>query len=218
MRGSNRRGSARSALLGAAASLMAVACAPRLAPLAGAPAPARFPGMLDGGHRLLTFSWEMNAGDVVARGQGAARVAPPDSVRLDFFLAGGMGSGAVVLIGDSLRLPPDADGVGMLPPPAMLWAVLGRLATDPVRDTVARRDGAILRADLGQPVRWRVTFDGDSLRRLERVEGGRVRAWVARAPDGHVRYWQESDRRSLDLVILKSVHSGPFDASLWSFP
>jgi hypothetical protein len=195
------------------------ACAPRLSSLAGAPVPARFPvATLGSGHRRLVFTWELHDGEIVARGEGAARLAPPDSARLDFFLAGGNGSGAAVLIGDSLRLPPGRDVEGLLPPPALLWAALGRLAVPAVGDTEARLDGSIFRADLGRPIRWRVTFDGDSLRRLERVADGRVREWVARGPAGHVRYHAESDRRTLDLVITTSVDTGPFDATLWSFP
>jgi hypothetical protein len=193
-------------------------CAPRLGPLVGAPAPARLPAATLGTHhRHLVFTWELDAADGIARGKGAARLAPPDSARLDFFLAGGMGSGAAVLIGNVLRLPPGGDAVGLLPPPALLWAALGRLAVPSVADTVARMDGTVLRADLGRPVQWRATFAGDTLRRLEHVEDGRVREWVARTADGHVRYRNESDRRTIDLVITTSVDTGPFDATLWSF-
>ena len=42
---------------------------------------------------------------MTARGEGVARIASPDSVRMDFFLGGGLGSGAAVLIGDSLSGP-----------------------------------------------------------------------------------------------------------------
>ena len=168
--------------------------------------------------RRVVFSWELHDGDIVARGDGAARIAPPDSVRLDFFLAGGEGGGAAVVIGDSVRLPPAGDARRLLPTPPLLWAALGRVALPAVVDTVARVEGSILRVDLGRPVRWRVTFDGDSLRRLERVAGGRVQEWVARGDGGRVTYRNESDRRTLDLVINTSVATGPFDASLWSFP
>jgi hypothetical protein len=74
-------------------------CAPKLRPLGGAPVPARLPrGELPPGARLIVFNWSLEDPDFVARGEGAARVAPPDSARLDFFLAGGLGRGAAVLI------------------------------------------------------------------------------------------------------------------------
>ncbi len=194
-------------------------CVPRLGPLRGTPVPARFPiTTLGNHHRRIVFRWELNGPDLVARGEGAVRAAPPDSARFDFFLAGGSGSGAAVLVGDDLRLPRGDAAADFVPPPALLWAALGRLALPPVADTVARLDGTTLRADIGRPVQWRVTFDGPSLSRLEHVRDGRVLEWLTRTPDGHIRYHVESDRRTLDLVITTSADTGPFDDTLWSFP
>ena len=51
----------------------------------------------------------------------------------------------------------------------MLWAVLGRLAVPAVSDTVAKVDGATLRADIGRNPAWRVTFVADHLTRIERI-------------------------------------------------
>ncbi len=206
--------------LGTLAVLVGLAgCVPPLGPLVGVPVPARFPpsGLGDHHHRLV-FRWELSGTALQARGEGAARIAPPDSARFDFFLAGGMGSGAAVLLGPALRLPSgDASG-GLVPPAPLLWAALGRLAVPALPDTVARLDGTVLRADIGRPVQWRVTFTGGSLSRLERVRDGKVLEWVSRTPDGHIRYHDESDRRTLDLVITTSADTGPFDDSLWSFP
>ena len=72
--------------------LIAVAsCAPpRISALPGAVAPNRnLPrGALAEGYRKVVFEWELRDGDVTARGDGVARIAPPDSVRMDFFLGG----------------------------------------------------------------------------------------------------------------------------------
>jgi len=208
-----------SGILGVVALAVLSGCVPRLGPLRGTPVPARFPTTTLGNHRRrIVFRWELNGPDLVARGEGAVRVAPPDSARFDFFLAGGTGSGAAVLVGDDLRLPRGDAAAEFVPPPALLWAALGRLALPPVADTVARLDGTTLRADIGRPVQWRVTFDGSSLSRLEHVRNGRVLEWLTRTPDGHIRYHDESDRRTLDLVITTSADTGPFDDTLWSFP
>jgi hypothetical protein len=129
-----------------------------------------------------------------------------------------MGSGAAVLIGTDLRLPSESGAAAFVPPPPLLWAALGRLALPPLTDTVARLDGDVLRADIGHPVQWRVTFDGGTLSRLEHVRDGRILEWVSRTPDGHIRYHDESDRHTLDLVLTTSADTGPFDDSLWSFP
>jgi len=200
---------------------LALACAPRLTPLDGTSAPASLPRSdLSRGHQRVVFRWEMEDPDMLTRGDGAARVAGPDSVRLDFFLAGGLGGGAAVLIGDALRLPPGAEDLArrLIPPAPLLWAALGRLAVPPLRDTTARVDGDTLRADIGSPTVWRVTFVRDTLRRLERVADGRVVEWVERrSGDGRVRYQLEPNRRRLDLFISRSDPS-VFDPTIWTFP
>lgn len=191
-------------------------CAPRLRPLAGAPAPAaRIPsGELPPGHRHVVFRWEAVDADLTVRGEGVARIAPPDSARLDFFLAGGLGGGRAVLIGDDLRAPGGPMVDRLIPPAPLMWAALGRLAVPPAADTTAAAEGDLLRADLGVPVNWRVTFRGDSLVRLERVADGRVVEWVDRSGD-RVRYRHETSRRELHLTITRSQTSLPFDASIW---
>lgn len=203
-----------------AAVLLALAagCAPpRIAPLQGAPVPARqLPkGTLPGGNRQVTFKWELKDGELAARGDGVARIASPDSVRLDFFLGGGFGGGAAVLIGDSLQAPGPEAARRLVPPRALLWAALGRLDIPAEPDTVVRVDAGVLRADIGAPVRWRVTFHGDTLTRLERVEGGRLQEWVQRAADRSVQYRNESARRTLSLVIQRADAVPPFDPAIW---
>jgi hypothetical protein len=198
--------------------LVATSCRPpRVAPLQGAPVPAhQLPtGTLPGGTRQVVFKWELRDGDVSARGDGVARIASPDSVRLDFFLGGGFGGGAAVLIGDSLQVPgPDA-ARKLVPPRALLWAALGRLDIPAEPDTIVRVDAGVLRADIGAPVRWRATFHGDTLTRLERVDGGRLQEWVERAADRSVQYRNEAARRTLSLVIQRSDAVPPFDPAIW---
>jgi hypothetical protein len=201
--------------------LASTSCAPRLRPLPGVVVPASLPHTaLPPERRRIVFRWELEDPDLVARGDGAARIAPPDSVRLDFFLAGGLGSGAAILIDADLRLPSRADDMGrrLVPPPPLLWGVLGRLAIPPLRDTVARVDSDTLRADIGLPVAWRVTFVRDTLRKVERVDGGRVVEWVERFADGRVRYRHEVSRRRLDLFITRSDEVSAFDPAIWDLP
>ena len=197
---------------------MLMSCAPpRIRPLEGAPAPVqRLPsGDLPEGNRKITFKWELRDGDMTARGDGVARIASPDSVRLDFFLGGGFGGGAAVLIGDSLRVPGPQMARKLVPPRALLWAALGRFQIPAERDTVVRVDEAVVRADIGNPVSWRVSFRGDTLVRLERVEGGRLQEWVQRSPDHRVEYRNEADRRSLTLDIQRSDAVPSFDPAIW---
>jgi hypothetical protein len=165
---------------------------------------------------MINFDWEYSDPDMSGKGEGVARVAAPDSARLDFFLAGGFMGGAAVLIGDSLQIPVIDIMRRLIPPPTMLWASLGRSVFPVTRDTAIRREGEFLRADLGSPVEWRVTFRQDTLVRLERVFGDRVVEWVDRAADNRVTYRQESARRVLKLHITDVNTVGDFDASIWS--
>ena len=208
-------------LAGIAALAALVACAPRLRPLPGAPAPAILPrGELAPGHWRVVFNWQLDDQDLTARGEGAARIAAPDSGRLDFFLAGGGASGAAVLIGDALRLPSQAEEFSrrLVPPAPLLWAALGRLAVPPARDTAVRVDADTLRADIGLPVAWRLTFVRDTLRRVERVDGGRIVEWVERFPAARVRYRDEVKRRQLELHITRTDDVSGFDPEIWDLP
>ena len=200
-----------------------VACIPRLAPLTGAPVPAgRLPRtQIPSGHHKVVFTWQLDDRDMTGRGDGVARVASPDSARLDFFLAGGFGGGSAILIGDSLRVPGPDIVRRLVPPSPLLWATLGRVALPNLPDTVIKVEGTTLRADIGRPVAWRLTFRGDTLVRAERVDGGRVEEWMEREDASHVRYRDEGARRSLQLVVTRTevVPNGSveFDASIWRF-
>lgn len=213
------------AVVGVLLAFAASACAtaPRIEPLPGvAPANAALPALtLPETPQRVTFKWELNDNPndnpIVARGDGAARLAPPDSARVDLFLGGGFGAAAAVLIGDSIRVPRGGGSIAqMIPPPPLLWAAFGRLALPPVADTVVRVSGDTLRASLGRPVQWRVTVVGNNLTRVERIAGDRIVEWVERTPGKHVRY-ELSGRRSLVLDIENQQPSAAFDASIWRF-
>src|ERR1700738_3240466 len=150
------------------------ACTPRAAPLKGVLAPDRaLPAIsMAGGHRHIVFKWDYEEGGIAARGDGSVRTAAPDSARLDFFLGGGLGAGAAVLIRDSLRSPHAELARRYIPPSPMMWAALGRLAVPPLPDTVVRIDGDLLRADVGRPAQWRVTIRGDTLVGLGHISDG----------------------------------------------
>ena len=200
-----------------AATLAALACAPRARPLSGTPVPARLPAaQLSPERQRLDFRWEFVDGDLSARGDGVARLAAPDSARVDFFLDGGLGGGWAVLIGDRLSTPNGAGAIKRyLPPPALLWAALGRLAVPAGADTVARRDGDLLRADIGPDPLWRVTFAGERLAGVERIERGRIAERVERASDGSASYRNDAAHRSLVLRVTRSQGGMAFDENIW---
>ena len=197
--------------------LVLCGCAQPLKPLTGVPAPDRAlpPLSIPNGHRQIVFKWDYQEGDIAARGDGSVRMASPDSARLDFFLGGGLGAGAAVLIGDSLRSPHAELAKRYIPPTPMMWAALGRLAIPALADTVLRVDGDLLRADVGRPVQWRVAIRGDTIVSLEHVSGDRIIERIVRDAGGVVTYERPGARRRLQLTVLRE-QTGSFDASIWS--
>lgn len=187
-------------------------------PLPGEIAPAQtLPSIsLPEGSRHLVFNWDYEDSDLTGRGEGSARIAPPDSARVDLFLGGGMG-GAAALVGDTLRTP----GIDLikryLPPPAMLWAGLGRLTVPPLADTVVRTEGDVVRADIGRPVTWRVTVKSGQLIRLDRIDSGRIVEWVTRDSTGSLEYQVPAERRRLTIKVTRTRQVGGFDSSIFSF-
>src|SRR5437762_14276579 len=178
-------------------AFFAIGCVPSAPPLTGVLAPDRSLPPLDlpAGHRHLIFKWDYQEGDILARGDGSVRTAAPDSARLDFFLGGGLGAGAAILIGDSLRAPNVELARRYIPPTPMMWAALGRLAIPAFSDTVVRLDGDLLRADVGRPVQWRVTIREDTLVALEHISGGKITGGVTRGPLGVLTYHAPAARR-----------------------
>jgi hypothetical protein len=212
---------ARRSLIAVAIAAAAVtSCIPHLRPAPGREVRVALPAtaLPDGSH-LAVLQWELQDPDFVARGDAAARLVSPDTARLDFFLGGGLGRGAVILIGDTLTFPSGADDMGrrLVPPPPLLWAALGRLAIPAEPDTTIRVQGDTLRADIGKPVSWRVTFVRDSLWRVERVSRDRVLEWVQRGVGATVRYRNEGGRRQLDLKVTRMESVSAFDPWIWSF-
>ncbi len=104
------------------------ACSPRLPD----PVPVADPGELalslqrvgtPDQPQLIEFKWRYSGREGRFAGEGAVRVNPPDSVRLDLFGPDWSGVQSAVLLGD------DVYYIGEqrveLPPPAFIWAFLG---------------------------------------------------------------------------------------------
>ncbi len=206
------RGHGTVGLVALALSVGGAACLPHAAPLAGAAAPrsVALPRIgLPPQPRRVTFTWRYEEQNGVSvRGEGVARVVPPDSARLQFFLAGGYGSGTAALAGDHLELPDRDEFRRLIPAAPLLWAALGRLAVPPAADTILRLDGDTLRADVGHAPTWRVTLVRDSLRRVERIDNGRVSERLDRSATS-VLYRHEVERRSLRIDLVRDT---PLDA------
>jgi len=203
-------------LLAAGLLVTATACAPRARPLAGTPTPDRVLPVIElaPGHRRIVFRWDYEENSLLVRGEGAARIAPPDSARVDLFLGNGVQVGRAVLIGDRFTSTNQSQVERVLPPPPMMWAAFGRLAIPPLPDTVITTEGDILRADIGRPAEWRVTMRGTRLIQLARLGGGRIVETVTRDEAGRLLY-EVPGRRKLWLGITRDEEVPAFDASIW---
>jgi hypothetical protein len=169
---------------------------------------------LRSGHRRLVFRWEYKERVYSARGDGVARIAPPDSVRIDLFLDNGSSGGYLILIGDSLTALAQDEARRSMPPEPLLWAALGVLrVTAP--DTIARQDGDTLRVEIGSDPTWRMAFAARVLGRMERISGGRIEHLVERRDSSRVLYRQPAAGRSLVLTIRGFISEPGFDAAIW---
>ena len=201
-------------LLGAAA-----ACVPRVAPLVGATRPAEpLPRLeLPPHHQRVVFRWRIRESELEVRGDGAARIAPPDSARLDLFVAGGLGSGAAWVVGNEIRLGPAPEALRRaLPPPVFLWAALGRFDLPAGRDTVVVRTDSTLLVEIGPSPRWRAELRGGRIVRLERVDGEKLVDRLERRADGALVYLHAPTRRQLTLDVQRTDSVPAFDADIWT--
>ena len=196
--------------------MLAIACAPRAKPLVGTPAPERKlpPIEIPQGHRRLVFRWDYEENALITHGEGAARIASPDSARVDLFLNGGILVGRAILIGNSIRATNQAQIERFLPPPPLMWAAFGRLAIPALPDTVVTMEGEVLHADIGRPAQWRVTIQNNRIMQLARISAGRIVEVVTRDAGGRLLY-EVPGRRKLWLGISRDEEVPAFDASIW---
>jgi hypothetical protein len=194
--------------------LAACARAPRAGPLTGIPVATAIPDTrLHHGYRRLTFDWEYKERVFAGKGQGVARIAPPDSVRIDLFLENGLNAGFVILIADSLAVAQDA-ARRSLPPVPLLWAALGVVRVT-AADTIARQDGDTLRVEIGREPAWRMAYSATALGRMERIADGRIQQTVERKDSTRVVYRQPAAGKTLVLTIRSFIPETGFDAAIW---
>jgi len=122
----------------------AAACHPRPGPLIPVPLPAMHrdsavawtDATLPRHPTAIRFRWKYRDDRLSAAGRGQARIAPPDSLRLDYAATLGVKSGAGVVVGDSVQwADPEKDFRSLVPAIPMLWAALGFVP--PPADTAA---------------------------------------------------------------------------------
>jgi hypothetical protein len=182
------------------------ACAPH-GPAVVAPAmdAERLAASLEGHTSLeepirVVFAWSLNESGVRVKGRGVARIEPPYRARLDLFLDHGETVVSAALVDGDLRIPPGMPE-GILPPPDLMWGVLGvfrpdtdtkllgadRLEDGSVRLRYAYPDGRVLAFQVAN----------ERVRSMELLQDGHVVQRVALDLDGTSRYPDEATYRNL---------------------
>lgn len=108
----------------------------------------------------IRFRWRYQDERLRWPGRGTARLAPPDSLRVDYVGALGARSGAAVVVGDSvIWAEPAGDFETMVPAIPLLWAALG-IVRPPASDAVV--SGATL-TERSTRMLWRFARGADTL-------------------------------------------------------
>jgi hypothetical protein len=127
------------------------------------------------GHQLLKFRWQIQDDRGAAGGRGSARIAAPDSVRLDVAGPLGSGRGAAVVVSDSAQWTDPPDVIQRLVPSyPLMWAMFGVMRRPP--------RGAVVRgvAD-SSGVQWEWSRGADTVRYDWRRTGPHLLAEARRA-------------------------------------
>ncbi len=178
---------------------------------------------LPSGRQIVRLSWRYEGGEAQYSGSGAARIAPPDSLRADIAATFGLGRATIILTGDSVAARPAQMVDQVLPDRFALWAVLGMLKVPPgdVRIDAARDGVRSL---------WRTTdaagrvtvfeLNGGVLVSVSRLEGDRVTSQLKleRGADGAVSKASLTDMvRGLrfEVTITGREASDGFPPEVW---
>jgi len=119
---------------------------------------------LPAGPTILRFRWRYEDRRVRYAGRGSARIAPPDSLRFDYAGPFGLGSGAAVVIGDTVAwADPEANFRSLVPAIPMLWASLGMVRPPGDSAAVFGRVDTVSGTAGARRIIWRFAQPGDTL-------------------------------------------------------
>ena len=179
------------------------------------------------GPTLIRFRWRYEDERVKYAGRGSARIAPPDSLRFDYAGPLGLGSGAAVVIGDSVAwADPEKNFRSLVPAIPMLWAALG-MVQPPAEDAevfgVASPDTAGIKRIVWRFAQREDTLDYVATNGVLEAEWRRVGKVVARSrsqfdaqarpASARVDFQEASSRFELTVVAVDTAAVIP--PALW---
>jgi hypothetical protein len=172
----------------------------------------------------IVFDWQLNDGGQRVEGKGVARVEPPYRARLDLFLDNGETVISAALVDGELLLPPGSPD-DILPPPDLMWGVLGvfrplgqtrLLGADRVEG-----EGMRLRYGTEDGKEIHYTVEAGLLSALELLDGGSIVQRVDVTSERVARYPVEATYRNLsafrELRLQRESLQvvAPFDPEIW---
>lgn len=177
------------------------------------------------GGAVHRFKWLYRDGRQSAGGRGSARVAAPDSVRVDARGPLGQGRSSGVVVGDSIIwAEPEDNLIEAAPNVALMWALFG-VAREP------DRGATLLGLERAGFTAWRIVEGPDTLEYVREPGRGRLRAELRRAGQvvGRTEATRDASGRltaarltvpsvpaRLDLTFLSSeTPSEPFAPDVW---
>ena len=175
--------------------------------------------------QLIRFRWRYGDGDRDARGRGAARLAPPDSLRLDVGVPV-VGRATLVLTGDAAWAQPH-EVVDELPQSrAILWALFGiiRRPDDGTRIEVGdAADRRLFRLTAPDGEVTVLQCRGDTLLGATQLKGDRTVGWLVLTRDaaGALVKADATDVEHGARYVVEVEHretSEPFPSEIWRRP
>jgi hypothetical protein len=181
---------------------------------------------LPAGSELVALRWRFRDAQSEVAGRGAARVSPPDSLRIDVRGPLGFGRATLVFAGADAWADPEDAVRRVLPSRHLIWAMLGvvRAPAGVERleafDAGTRRllravgaDGSVTTYDLRGD-----TLAGVVVARNDRVVGRLTLARDARGAVAHADAEDLERNARLSFDIQSRTPSGAFPAEVWRHP
>lgn len=180
-------------------------------------------------HRDIRFNWTLqDQFDASGGGNGRARLAPPDSIRLDVRGSLGLARAAAFVVGDfRVWAEPEQEVERLVPNYPLFWAMLGIARPPAPGSAVARYTDANLTAwqfTLGQDTVVYLRENGAGSRLIAEVrQGGRRlgRVETKFGPNGlptHSRLTVVQPATRVELTFTQHVNAQPFAVDTWARP